>query len=97
MGLHPREMVVGKLGQEGILTLTKMLSLQTLHADLERGAPAIQDEMSRLRAVKDVCENVESRLQDGVEQGERVVRELRDKGEIEVDELICSTTIVYNQ
>nr|KUM50555.1 hypothetical protein ABT39_MTgene399 [Picea glauca]QHR92190.1 hypothetical protein Q903MT_gene6227 [Picea sitchensis] len=37
MGLHPREMVVGKLGQEGILTLPKMLSLQQEGIKLDKG------------------------------------------------------------
>ncbi|KAG2368509.1 UEV domain-containing protein [Suillus spraguei] len=65
--------------------------------DLLAGEPAIRDEMGRLEAVRDVCSNVSSRLRNTVDQGERNIAELRRKGDPEVDELICSTSIVHNQ
>jgi hypothetical protein len=53
--------------------------------------------MARLEAVRDVCRTVAGRMRGTVEQGERNVAELRRKGDPEVDELVCSTTIVHNQ
>lgn len=80
---------------------------QALHMDAERlraqqtdlfaGEPAIRDEMARLEAVRDVCRNVSSRLRTTVEQAGRNLAELRRKGDPEVDELVCSTSIVHNQ
>ncbi|EGN92474.1 hypothetical protein SERLA73DRAFT_191143 [Serpula lacrymans var. lacrymans S7.3] len=71
--------------------------LRAQQTDLLAGEPAIRDEMARLEAVRDVCRNVAGRLRSTVEQGERNVSELRRKGDPEVDELICSTSIVHNQ
>ncbi|KAG1782457.1 UEV domain-containing protein [Suillus placidus] len=71
--------------------------LRAQQTDLLAGEPAIRDEMARLEAVRDVCSNVSSRLQNTVDQGERNIAELRRKGDPEVDELICSTSIVHNQ
>lgn len=74
-----------------------MQRLQTTQADLLAGEPAIRDEMARLEAVRDVCRVVAGRLRATVNSAELNVNELRKKGDPEVDELICSTTIVYNQ
>ncbi|KAI0374805.1 UEV-domain-containing protein [Pilatotrama ljubarskyi] len=71
--------------------------LRANQADLLAGEPAIRDEMARLEAVRDVCRGVAARLEQVVAAGERNVAELRRKGDPEVDELVCSTTIVYNQ
>lgn len=71
--------------------------LRTQQADLLAGEFAIRDEMARLEAVRDVCRNVSSRLRSTVVQGERNLTELRRKGDPEVDELVCSTSIVHNQ
>lgn len=71
--------------------------LRAAQSDLLAGEPAIRDEMARLEAVRDVCSVVASRLRNTVERAEANVNELRRKGDPEVDELICSTTIVYNQ
>lgn len=71
--------------------------LRAHQTDLLAGAPAIRDEMARLEAVRDVCRNVASRVKGTVEQAERNIAELRRKGDPEVDELVCSTTIVHNQ
>lgn len=66
-------------------------------ADLLHGEPAIRDEMARLVAVRDVCKAVAERLRGTVSAAEVNVQELKKKGDPEVDELVCSTTIVYNQ
>ncbi|KAI0637053.1 UEV domain-containing protein [Trametes polyzona] len=71
--------------------------LRANQADLLAGEPAIRDEMARLEAVRDVCRGVAARLAQVVAAGERNVAELRRKGDPEVDELVCSTTIVHNQ
>ncbi|KAG9031409.1 hypothetical protein FRB95_002773 [Tulasnella sp. JGI-2019a] len=65
--------------------------------DLLHGEPAIRDEMARLVAVRDVCGAVAERLRGTVQAAEANVQELKRKGDPEVDELVCSTTIVYNQ
>ncbi|KAL0946937.1 hypothetical protein HGRIS_013098 [Hohenbuehelia grisea] len=85
-----------------LASLTQALSLdaERLRAhqtDLLAGEPAIHDEMARLEAVRGMCQNVAGRLQATVDQAERNVTELRRKGDPEVDELVCSTTIVHNQ
>ncbi|EMD38524.1 hypothetical protein CERSUDRAFT_94052 [Gelatoporia subvermispora B] len=71
--------------------------LRAMQADLLAGEPALRDEMARLEAVRDVCRGVAARVGAVVEAGARNVAELRRKGDPEVDELVCSTTIVYNQ
>jgi ESCRT-I complex subunit TSG101 len=71
--------------------------LRAQQADLLAGEPAIRDEMARLEAVRNVCHNVAERLRKCVDQAERNIAELRRKGDPEVDELVCSTTIVHNQ
>ncbi|KAG6868378.1 hypothetical protein C0993_004024 [Termitomyces sp. T159_Od127] len=71
--------------------------LRAHQTDLLGGEPAIRDEMARLEAVRDVCRNVTLRLRNNVQQAETNIVELRRKGDPEVDELICSTTIVHNQ
>lgn len=76
---------------------TDMQRLQTAQGDLLAGEPAIRDEMARLEAVRDVCRVVADRLRATVNSAETNLQELRRKGDPEVDELICSTTIVYNQ
>jgi ESCRT-I complex subunit TSG101 len=71
--------------------------LRAQQADLLAGEPAIRDEMARLAAVKDVCLSVAGRMRIAVDNAERNMAELRRKGDPEVDELVCSTTIVHNQ
>ncbi|KAF7294965.1 UEV-domain-containing protein [Mycena indigotica] len=71
--------------------------LRAHQADLLAGEPAIRDEMGRLEAVRDVCRTAAGRMRNTVETAERNVSELRAKSEPEVDELVCSTTIVHNQ
>ncbi|KAI0736986.1 UEV-domain-containing protein [Fomitopsis betulina] len=71
--------------------------LRAHQADLLAGEPAIRDEMARLEAVRDVCRTVAERMRGVVDAGARNVAELKRKGDPEVDELVCSTTIVHNQ
>lgn len=66
-------------------------------SDLLAGEPAIRDEMGRLEAVRDVCITVATRLRSVVQEAETNIAELKRKGDPEVDELVCSTTIVHNQ
>jgi ESCRT-I complex subunit TSG101 len=71
--------------------------LRAHQADLLLGEPAIKDEMARLEAVRDVCSHVANRTRQAIEQAESNVTELKRKGDPEVDELACATSIVHNQ
>jgi ESCRT-I complex subunit TSG101 len=71
--------------------------LRAHQADLLLGEPAIKDEMARLQAVRDVCRSVADRQRQAVQKAETNIAELRRKGDPEVDELVCATTIVHNQ
>ncbi len=99
--LRLHDQVHGKIASElASLSQAMALDAERLRAnqtDLLAGQPAIRDEMARLEAVRDVCRGVAARLEGVVAAGERNVAELRRKGDPEVDEMICSTTIVYNQ
>ncbi|OSD01595.1 UEV-domain-containing protein [Trametes coccinea BRFM310] len=99
--LRLHDQVHAKISSE-LASLSQAMSLdaerlRANQADLLAGEPAIRDEMARLEAVRDVCRGVAARLEQVVTAGERNVAELRRKGDPEVDELVCSTTIVYNQ
>lgn len=85
---------LASLSQVILLDAERLRAQQT---DLLAGEPAIRDEMARLEAVRDVCNHVSSRLRNTIEQAERNIAALRKKGDPEVDELICSTSIVHNQ
>ncbi|KAK4689715.1 hypothetical protein P7C73_g386, partial [Tremellales sp. Uapishka_1] len=65
--------------------------------DLISGEPAIRDEMARLEAVKNVCDNVGSKMGDLVTATEERVRDLEARGEVGVDEVVCGISIVHNQ
>jgi ESCRT-I complex subunit TSG101 len=71
--------------------------LRAQQSDLLAGEPAIKDEMARLQAVRDVCRSVANRIRQAVHQAESNIAELRRKGDPEVDELVCATSIVHNQ
>lgn len=71
--------------------------LRALNSDLQRGEPAIVDEMARLEAVRDVCRGVKERYQVVVTEGEKRLEEMTARADVVVDEIVCSTTIVYNQ
>jgi len=53
--------------------------------------------MARLEAVRDVCRNVANRTRQAIQQADSNVAELKRKGDPEVDELVCATSIVHNQ
>ncbi|KAF8628460.1 hypothetical protein AX15_003972 [Amanita polypyramis BW_CC] len=83
-------------------SLTRALALdadrlRAIQTDLLAGEPAIRDEMARLEAVRDVCRNVRGRLGNTVDRAEKNVAELRRKGDPEIDEMVCATSIVHNQ
>jgi ESCRT-I complex subunit TSG101 len=72
--------------------------MQLYELDLAQGKPAILDEMQRLEAVKAVCQGVRDRYAAVVAESEKRVREYESRGEgPEVDEIVCSSTVVYNQ
>ncbi|KAL0071438.1 Suppressor protein stp22 of temperature-sensitive alpha-factor receptor and arginine permease [Marasmius tenuissimus] len=71
--------------------------LRLIQSQLLSGPPAISDEESRLHAVKSVCQTVSGRLRPCVDQAERNIVMVKSRGEPEVDEVVCSTGIVYNQ
>lgn len=71
-----------------------MLGVQ---ADLSSGEPAIRDEMARLEAVRAVCVGVADKLGSVVNAGEERIRDLERRGEVAVDEVVCSVSIVHNQ
>jgi ESCRT-I complex subunit TSG101 len=66
-------------------------------ADLDRGAPAVLDEMARLEAVRDVCRATGDGLQRSVDEVQARIRELNERPSPSADELICATSIVGNQ
>ncbi|KAM6500554.1 UEV domain containing protein [Amanita muscaria] len=80
---------------QGIASDTERL--RALQADLLAGEPAIRDEMGRLEAVRDVCCTVSNRLHDSVGRAESNIAELRRRGDPDIDEMVCATTIVHNQ
>jgi ESCRT-I complex subunit TSG101 len=71
--------------------------LRLLIGDLDRGEPAIRDEMARLEAVRDVCKATGDGLEGAVIGGRNRVEELRGRSEPDVDGMICATSIVGNQ
>ena len=71
--------------------------LGVLHEDLQRGYPAIQDEMQRLRAVRDVCGTSASRLQDTLQAAHTRTMALQQKEDVGVDQMLVATSIVENQ
>lgn len=86
------------LAQLTASTHEQMNQLSLIEADLRLGEPAIADESQRLEAVRGVCNNVRDRYAEVIQQGEKRLAEYRTKGEgTEIDEIVCSTTVVYNQ
>ncbi|GAA5932661.1 uncharacterized protein JCM15063_002170 [Sporobolomyces koalae] len=80
------------------ITKNHLEPLALMHSDLQKAVPAIEDEMARLRAVRDVCLTVRDRYKGVVEEGEKRMLEYERKGEgVDVDEIICGSTVVYVQ
>ncbi|PWN92851.1 UEV-domain-containing protein [Acaromyces ingoldii] len=71
--------------------------LQLLNSDLDRGEPAIRDEMSRLEAVRDVCRATGDGLERSVNEAREWAQKLREREDPNPDEMVFSTSIVGNQ
>lgn len=71
--------------------------LQLLNSDLDRGEPAIRDEMSRLEAVRDVCRATGDGLERSVNETREWAQKLREREDPNPDEMVFSTSIVGNQ
>ena len=94
--LHAK--LTASLQNLGAETEVQRVQLDVLEGDLLKGEPAILDEMQRLQAVRGVCENVKGRYEAVVREAEGRMREYEQRGDgPEVDEIVCSSTVVYNQ
>ncbi|TKY89317.1 hypothetical protein EX895_001848 [Sporisorium graminicola] len=71
--------------------------LEVLSTDLDRGLPAIEDEMSRLKAVRDVCQTTGDRLEASVRDITESIRGLQAREEPDPDNMVLATSIVGNQ
>ncbi|WFD39768.1 suppressor protein stp22 of temperature-sensitive alpha-factor receptor and arginine permease [Malassezia japonica] len=71
--------------------------LRVLLDDLERGQPAIQDEMQRLEAVQAVCNTRTHQLNDTMQAAQSRAHELQLRPEPNVDEMFAATNLVENQ
>ena len=71
--------------------------LRLLINDLDRGEPAIRDEMARLEAVRDVCRATGDGLDKAVRDARGRIEELKGRSEPDVDGMVCATSIVGNQ
>ncbi|GAA5894659.1 hypothetical protein JCM6882_006649 [Rhodosporidiobolus microsporus] len=79
-------------------TSAHLQQLDLMRLDLEKSQPAIEDEMARLEAVRSVCAGVRERMERVVGEGERRMGEYEERGEgVEVDEIVCGSTVVYVQ
>ncbi|KAH9460741.1 hypothetical protein Pst134EB_008899 [Puccinia striiformis f. sp. tritici] len=71
--------------------------LEILEQDLYKGEPAIKDELARLEAVNDVCMSVGKRYSEIIGDLHKRIFEVEARSLPDVDELVCSTTVLYNQ
>lgn len=71
--------------------------LRMLLDDLERGAPALDDEMQRLRAVRDICVANTRRLSAMIDTAKRTTWELEARPEPDVDHMMSATSLAENQ
>ncbi|SNX83878.1 related to Tumor susceptibility gene 101 protein [Melanopsichium pennsylvanicum] len=76
---------------------TSNSQLSILNSDLDRGLPAITDEMNRLKAVRDVCQTTGDRLQSSVSALTESVRTLQEREDPDPDSMVLATSIVGNQ
>lgn len=72
-------------------------NLTALRADLSQGAPALADEIARLEAVASVCAAVDARYNTTASEAEATVTELERRGDVDPDEAVCSTAVLFNQ
>lgn len=72
-------------------------NLASLQGDLLQGEPALADELARLQAVSSVCSGVASRYHTSIASAEGKLADLERRGEIHPDEMVCSTTVLFNQ
>ncbi|WFD36983.1 suppressor protein stp22 of temperature-sensitive alpha-factor receptor and arginine permease [Malassezia cuniculi] len=70
--------------------------LEALHTDLEKGTPAIHDEMQRLRAVRDVCRTSAQRYAELNDAAHTHATVLRSR-ELDIDSALVATSIAENQ
>ena len=99
LALHER--VYSKIDQR-LVTLSSTLQasnqrLEVLSSDLDRGLPAIEDEMSRLKAVRDVCKITGDRLQGSVDEITESIRSIQARDDPDPDSMVLATSIVGNQ
>ncbi|GAA6050065.1 hypothetical protein JCM3770_001352 [Rhodotorula araucariae] len=88
----------GALGALADSVEAELAQLDLMRVDLEKAAPAIEDEMARLEAVRSVCENVRCRYAEVVDAAEGRMREYEARGNgVDVDEIVCGSTVVYTQ
>lgn len=79
-------------------TVAQHHRLGMIQADLQLGQPAISDEQARLETVKGVCEGVAESYSRLIRDGESRLEDYKKRREQgQVDEIVCSTTVVYNQ
>lgn len=83
-------------------TLSSTLSsanarLELLSSDLDRGLPAIEDEVARLKAVSSVCKTTGDRLAASVSEITESIHSLQARPDPEPDSLVLATSIVGNQ
>lgn len=71
--------------------------LRMLLDDLQRGAPALEDEMQRLRAVRDICVVNTQRLTAMMDTAKQTTWELQARPEPDVDHMMSATSLVENQ
>lgn len=79
-------------------TEAELARLDLMRVDLEKAQPAIEDEMARLEAVRSVCAGVRDRYAQVVGEAQQRMREYEARGDgVEVDEIVCGSTVVYTQ
>ena len=79
-------------------TEAELARLDLMRVDLEKAQPAIEDEMARLEAVRSVCAGVRDRYAQVVGEAQQRMREYEARGDgVDVDEIVCGSTVVYTQ
>lgn len=71
--------------------------LHRLCTDLERGRPAINDEMQRLRIVRDLCVVDAERFNATMQQAQQQTAELQARADPDVDHMLSATSLAENQ